>query len=183
MAHRKPWFITVIPLIVVLAAAVATIVLLRGCDDQTTGTFTTQLGGQWFTLETAIDKETQRVGLANRESIANDGGMIFIFDEDIERNFWMLDCTCDMDIIYVDRAGHVVSSFTMKQLPPQQPDESRPIYEERVRRDGSYPSGGKARYVIELRAGKVRELGLRRGDTLDLDLKRLKTLATQTDEQ
>lgn len=167
--------------VAVLIVALTSILAVRGCDDATTGTFACQLGDEWFTLETAITLPEQAQGLMHRTEIADDGGMIFIFRTDDERNFWMKNCLVDMDIMYVTREGFIVSYYTMKAQPPRRSDETEQEYENRIRMAASYPSRGKARYVIELRAGRIRELGLKKGDRLDLDFKRLKALANLAD--
>jgi len=166
-----------------LAAVMMLLVSLVGCDKKTTDTFTCKLGGQWFTLETALDEDKQARGLGGRESIPDDGGMIFVFDNDKERNFWMLECLVDIDIIYVERTGYIVSTYTMKAQPLQQPGEADRAYRDRLRAVAAYPSNGLARFVIELRAGRIKELGLKRGDRLDLDLNRLKVLADSADRR
>lgn len=164
-----------------LVVALVLAVTLVGCDKESTDTFAAKLGDEWFTLETAISRAKQTKGLGDRESIPDDGGMIFIFDNDLERNFWMLDCLVDMDIMYIDRSGYIVSAYTMKAQPLRLPNETQEQYEARLRAD-SYPSKGRVRYVIELRAGRINELGLKRGDKLDLDLDRLKELARSADD-
>ena len=156
--------------------------LLTGCDEKTSDTFAAKIGDRWFTLETAIDKAKQARGLGGRTEIPADGGMIFIFDDDQERQFWMLDCLVDMDILYVDRNGFIVSGYTMKAVPLKGESETQAEYEARLRRDASYPSRGRARYVIELQAGMIGQLDLERGQKLDLDLKRLEELAEQGDD-
>jgi len=153
-----------------------------GCDKESTDTYAAKIGGQWFTLETAISQDDQTRGLGGRESIADDGGMIFVFDRDEERNFWMLDCLVDMDIIYVGREGFIMSTYTMKAQPLRRPSESQEQYEGRLRAD-TYPSRGRCRYVIELRAGRINELGLRQGQKIELDLDRLKALARSDDDR
>lgn len=167
-------------LLVLLFAAAA--LMLAGCDKDTSGTYPVKIAGEWFTLETAISQGEQARGLGGRESIADDGGMIFIFDRDEERNFWMLDCLVDIDILYLDWQGFIVSAHTMKAQPARRPDESEAAYHERLRAD-SYPSRGRCRYVIELRAGRIAELGLRKGQKIDLDLERLKALARSADDR
>ncbi len=167
------------PLLAALAVVAA--LMMAGCDKETTETFTCRIGGQWFTLETALTPEEQAKGMGGRTEIADDGGMIFVFDRDEERSFWMKDCLIEMDILFVDRTGRVVSTHTMKPVPLRQPDESEFQYEDRLRRTASYPSRGLARYVIELRAGKVQELGVEPGQKLDVDLERLNELAKVAD--
>lgn len=159
----------------------ASMMLMSGCDEQTTGTVTTQIGGQWFTLETAISEAQRNQGLMGRTEVAADGGMIFVFDDDVERSFWMKNCLMDIDIVFVDRAGFVVSTAEMKKQPPKRADESEAAYDVRMRRTGSYPSGGRCRYVIELQPGRIRALGLKKGDKIPLDLEELKKLAATDD--
>lgn len=179
-AKSTTWLVATVLVVPVLLIM---LVGLQGCDKQTTDTFTCKLGGQWFTLETALDEDKQARGLGGRESIPDDGGMIFVFKDDKERHFWMLDCLVDIDIIYVDRTGFIVSTYTMKAQPLRQPGEADRTYRDRIRAVAEYPSNGMARYVIELRAGRIKELGLKRGDKLDLDLKRLKELADSDDKR
>ncbi|MFG0330479.1 MAG: DUF192 domain-containing protein [Phycisphaerales bacterium] len=176
-----PWLTTGPTRWIWAVLAVTILAVAAGCDEETTGTIPVKLGDETFTLETAISRMEQAQGMMGRTEIAEDGGMIFIFDSDEERNFWMKNCLIDLDILYVDRTGRIVSSYTMKAEPPQRDDETEAEYEARMRRDGSYPSNGKARYVIEIKAGRIDELGLKDGQKLDLDLDRLKKLAEMDD--
>ncbi len=167
---------------VLLGLVIAAAMMLAGCDKDTSATFPVKIADEWFTLETAISPTDQARGLGGRESIADDGGMIFVFDRDEERNFWMLDCLVDIDILYLDWQGFIVSAYTMKAQPLRQPGESEAAYHQRLRTD-SYPSRGRCRYVIELRAGRIAELGLRKGQKIELDLERLKALAKSADDR
>lgn len=166
-----------------VALACTALLATTGCDEQTSGTFTAKLGDEWFTLETALDPATQARGLGGRTEIPENGGMIFVGDIDERKSFWMKDCLIDMDIIFVDRAGYIDSVYTMKAVPLRQPNETEADYERRLRDTASYESIGRVRYVIEIRAGKARELGLKRGDKLPLDLNRLKELEAAADGQ
>ncbi|NOG53409.1 MAG: DUF192 domain-containing protein [Planctomycetes bacterium] len=161
--------------------AVVGLIALAGCDSQTTGTYALEINGTWFTLEVAATPAAREKGLSGRESIAEDGGMIFVFDTDEQRSFWMIDCLVDIDIMYVDHSGYVVSTYTMEAQAPMQHGESREAYKDRIRRSSSHPSKGKARYVIELQAGMVEKLGIKRGDKIDLDTKSLKTMLDNAD--
>ena len=172
-----------LPLVLMCLFALGLLMTASGCDKETSGTFTAKLGDEWFTLETAITPEEQALGLGGRTEIPENGGMIFIGTKDERKNFWMKDCLIDMDIIYVDQAGYIDSIHTMKAVPLRQPNESQLDYERRLRETASYDSIGRVRYVIEIRPRKATELGLKRGDKLDLDLDRLKELALLADGQ
>lgn len=167
-------------LVAMLLTGCATII--QGCDDQTTDTFSVKIGGEWFTLETAYTLEKRAKGLMHRESVPENGGMIFIFNDARERSFWMKNCLVDIDILYLDRANRILTAYRMKAQPPQGEDESELEYEDRIRRTGDYPSNGPSQIVIELKAGKIAELGLRRGQKIDLDPDHLKTLIELADD-
>lgn len=166
----------------VVLLAIAALIFVRGCDEKTSNTFAVKIADQWFTLETALTLADQARGLGGRDQIAEDGGMIFVFKRDRERRFWMKDCLVDIDILYLDRRGFIVRAYEMKAVPLRGPNESQAEYESRLRAGDQYPSKGLTRYVIELKDGKIRELGLKRGQKIDLDLNRLKKLADSVDD-
>jgi uncharacterized membrane protein (UPF0127 family) len=109
------------------------------------------IGRETFTLEVADDVAEQRWGLMARESMPSDHGMIFVFEEESPRDFWMKDTLIPLDIVYVDTAGKVVS---VKQMKPR--DET-PV-----------PSDGAAMYAIELNQGAAQRAGVKAGDVLTI---------------
>lgn len=58
--------------------------------------------------EVARDPATQRHGLMERRALAPDAGMLFLMPEERVQRFWMKDCYLPLDMIFADRAGHVV---------------------------------------------------------------------------
>ena len=109
------------------------------------------IGNQTFTLEIAYRPEDQETGLMNRKSMPDDHGMIFVFPAERNLTFWMKNTLIPLDILYLDRAGRVVSVKHMKPL-----DET------------GVPSDGPAMYAIELNAGTAARVGIKAGDTLKL---------------
>ena len=136
------------------------------------------IGGQTFDLEVVADHASRELGLMNRASIDEHGGLLFIFPEKgvREQSFWMKNCLVDIDIIYLDRRGMITAMHRMKARPPRRADESETAYEARMRED-SYPSGYPAQFAIELRSGWLDQLNLRVEDRIALDLDRLKAMA------
>ena len=114
-------------------------------------TVTMHIGDRDFVLEVAETEEAQQTGLMNRDSMPADRGMIFVFDDEEERGFWMKNTRIPLDILYLDRTGRIVS---LKQMEP---------FDLR-----STPSDGPAQYAIELNAGAATRAGVKRGDTLTL---------------
>lgn len=169
-------------LLTILILLISASTLLAGCDDEATGTTTAEIGRQWFTLEVAASTEDRAQGLMNRTEIPDDGGMIFIFKDSRERSFWMKNCLVDMDIIYLDRSHRIVSAYNMKKQPLKKHSESESDYEDRIRNSASYPSRGASQFVIELKDGKIQQLGLQRGEKIILDANELKELVRKADD-
>jgi hypothetical protein len=118
-----------------------------------------------FVLEVARDPQTQFRGLGGRTHIDANGGMIFPFRAPNLTAFVMRDCPIPIDIAFLDAAGRVITIYEMQAEPPRKPGESPMAYEARLKR---YPSGLPASYAIETAGGRLRTLGLRPGDLLDL---------------
>jgi hypothetical protein len=162
-------------------------------------TMSVKLAGRTFQLEQAIDDETRFKGLSGRTTIAEDGGMIFIFPQGRckRMEFVMRDCPIDIDIIYVNANARITAMHHMKTEAP------RATHEQELKAPAGYPDAPKwtwsndayesrlrkwsSRYdccvAIELRAGTLKLDGdgsgieLKVGDKLELDLKALQAKA------
>jgi uncharacterized membrane protein (UPF0127 family) len=140
-----------------IMAALAVVVLLgvAGCADDAARpplrTVPMTIGSRTFTLEVADTDATREHGLMKRDAMPPDHGMIFVFDYDAERSFWMKNTRIPLDIIYVNSAGRVVSIASMK------PYDWSPV-----------PSHGAAKYAIELNVGVASQTGVKPGDILTI---------------
>ena len=116
-----------------------------------------EIKGRRFTVELALTREEQALGLMFRESLPQDHGMLFVFPGEAPRSFWMRNTRIPLDILYFDAELKLVSII----------EHARPCA---VTSCPGYPSEGPARYVLELNAGKAAELGVGKGDPLVLHL-------------
>ena len=82
----------------------------------------------------------------------DDDTMTFVFSGEDERRFWMHNTLVDLDICYCDKNGKIVKTYTMAKL-----DETT-----------DYSSKGGAMYVIELKAGILKKLGIEKGMKFDI---------------
>ena len=110
------------------------------------------IGGQVFRLEVARTSQERARGLMGRERLARYAAMIFVFEEEAQRSFWMKNTLIPLDILFLDSAGVVVDVQTMT------PQVGAPDSELTV-----YPSAAPARYAIEMNAGLAMELGVEPG--------------------
>lgn len=101
-----------------------------------------------FQVEIADTEPERQLGLMNRASMARDRGMLFKFEDEAPRSFWMRNTYIPLDIIYVASDGRIVSIAKMAQ----------PLS------DVSLPSDGPAKGVVEINGGLSDELNIRPGD-------------------
>lgn len=129
-----------------------------------------ELDGRRFKLELAADEPTRTKGLGGRESIPENGGMLFSFPDSAVRQFVMRDCLVPIDIIFLDADGVIVAMHHMPLDEPRREGETAIQYEMRLKR---YSSRFNARYAIEIRGGLLEEMNLQTGQRIKLDTKRL----------
>jgi len=146
--------------------------LLAACGGSDPGRI--EIKGEVFTLTVSADEASRSRGLGGVAEIPEHGGMLFAFRTAEPQGFWMRDCITDMDILYVDPQGFVVSAYTMVAEAPRADGESEQNYFARLKR---YPSNKPAQFVIELKAGTIPRLGIAPGTKVTLDTKALKELA------
>jgi len=127
-----------------------------------------------FELELSVDADQRAQGLMEREEIDEHGGMLFIYPDAKERGYWMKNCLVDIDMIFLDEEGRITAVHQAKKELPRQPGESEWDYEDRLKR---YSSRRPAQFVIEVKAGTIKRLGLKAGQLVELDVERLATLA------
>jgi uncharacterized membrane protein (UPF0127 family) len=99
--------------------------------------------------DTDFDIQT---GLMYRNSMANNQGMLFVFDNEQPRSFYMKNTRIPLDLIFINENKTIVSF--QKNAKPF--DES------------SLPSNAPAKYVLEVNAGLVDELSISIDNTVFL---------------
>jgi uncharacterized membrane protein (UPF0127 family) len=100
-------------------------------------------------IEVADQPETIRRGLMERTSLAEGAGMLFIFDDDKPRTFWMKNTLIPLDILFFAVDGSFVRARTMV------PCERDPC--------ALYDSIEPARFALEVPRGFVEAHRIDRG--------------------
>jgi len=108
---------------------------------------------QQIDIEIADNSYERQTGLMYRESMEDDQGMLFIYDNEAPRAFYMKNTYIPLDIIYF-AADSTAVSF-QKNAQPQ--DET------------SLPSGEPAQFVLELNAGLADDWNIEVGDKIDFE--------------
>lgn len=89
--------------------------------------------------------QAQRIqGLSNRQNLAPNQGMLFIFDQETARSMWMKDMNFPLDIIFLNAKKQIIKIY---QNVPVCEDDPCP----------DYPSDMPALYAIEVNAGFIKQ--------------------------
>ncbi|WP_445381535.1 DUF192 domain-containing protein [Robiginitalea sp. IMCC43444] len=100
--------------------------------------------------ETPYERET---GLMYRKSMQEDQGMLFIFENEQPRSFYMKNTLISLDILFINQDLEVISIAR----------NTEPL------NDNGIPSGNPARYVLEVNAGLSDQWGIQEGDLISFD--------------
>ena len=103
-----------------------------------------------FMVELALSERQRARGMMFREKLADDAGMLFLYEGEAARAMWMKNTALSLDILFFDRDGRII-----RIEHGATPYSRRPI-----------PSGGPARGVLELAGGTARGLGIVAGDRI-----------------
>lgn len=113
-----------------------------------------EINGKRYAVEIADTPDSRERGLMFRNNMPADAGMLFVFDDEEPRAFWMKNTYIPLDILYFDEGRRLVSA--QLAVPPCGDQQRCPVY----------PSAGPAKYVLELNAGQSKDLSLKPGDIL-----------------
>ncbi len=102
-------------------------------------------------IEIADNEASRTQGLMYRDSMAEQQGMLFVFQDEEERAFWMKNTILPLDIIYVNAKNQIVT--IQKNTVPYSED--------------SIPSNGPAKYVVEVNAGFCERHRVAAGDHIE----------------
>jgi len=103
-----------------------------------------------FDVEIADDAAERAEGLMYRKTLAENAGMLFLYPQPQPVQFWMKNTVLSLDIVFV-RADGTIARIAA---------DTTPMSEDLI------PSGEPVRAVLEVKAGTMRELGVKVGDRL-----------------
>ncbi|MCX7548667.1 DUF192 domain-containing protein [Xanthomarina sp. F1114] len=99
-------------------------------------------------IEIADNEYETQTGLMYRSSMKENRGMLFVFEDERPRSFYMKNTQFALDLIYLDTNKTIVSFQ----------ENAQPLNE------SSLPSNFPAKYVLEVNAGLVAKWNLQVGD-------------------
>lgn len=100
-----------------------------------------RIGEQLFQVEVADNDVRRQMGLMWRESLSENGGMLFVFQQEFKHSFWMKNTLIPLDLIWISADMQVVDFQTAEPCPANVSDCP------------SFAPKEKALFVLEVDAG------------------------------
>jgi hypothetical protein len=116
-------------------------------NDPAPLTVVTGKGERSFSIEVAANDDERGEGLMFREQMADDHGMLFVFEKTQAVGFWMKNTPMALDLIFIGQDGKV------KAVRRGEPFSEAPI-----------APNDPVRFVLELKAGMAEKAGIKDGD-------------------
>ncbi len=120
------------------------LLILAACSSQITSV---EINDQIIPVETAITAQQKTDGLMFRTNLT--GGMLFTYDNEAPRNFWMKNTLIPLDIIFIDNNMKITA---IHYAIPCVKDPCK-VY-----------SAEKAQYVLEVNGNFTKEYNIKVGD-------------------
>lgn len=117
--------------------------------DPTPLVVVTKGGDRSFSIEVADTAAEREAGLMYRQDMADNHGMLFVFEVQQQVGFWMHNTPMPLDLIFVGQDGTIRA---VKHGEPQS--------------DAVISPGVPVRFVLELKAGTAARNGIEYGDLL-----------------
>jgi hypothetical protein len=127
-----------IPVILITAAS--------GCGNSPE-TYSLTINDTELHVEAAVTQEEKQRGLMHRKKLADDRGMLFVYEEDRVMSFWMKNTIIPLSIAFITKDGEIID---IKDLTP--------------RSERSVQSSRSVRYALEVNQGFFSRHGIREGD-------------------
>lgn len=113
-----------------------------------------EIHGHTFTVELAVTPEEKTKGLGYRDSLAEDTGMLFVYDHPEQYGFWMKGMRFPIDILWI--SDKTIVDITKNV--PVATDDFLPTYTPKL----------PVNQIFEINAGQSDGLGIQIGDTVKI---------------
>lgn len=129
----------------------------EGKIEGPTVTLNTAKGNFIFAVEIADNSAERTKGLMYRESMKDNHGMLFVFENEEQLSFWMKNTLISLDMIFFDSNYKVV--YVQKVAEPC-----------KVEPCAVFSSVKPAKYVLEVKAGTSDRLEIKTGDSIQVKI-------------
>lgn len=136
----------------IFLASVASLGIFNGLSGLLSNKMQLSAPNGAINIEIVNDEKSRIQGLSGRANIKNNQGMLFEFDDESSQHcFWMKDMLFSIDIVWLN---------SLKQVVYIKNDVSPDTFPK------SYCPGEPAQYVLEVGAGRAKQVGITEKSTL-----------------
>ncbi len=125
--------------------------MMTACKIESLPTSEMNISGHTIEVEIADTENARANGLMNRKSMAENHGMLFVFDKDRLASFWMKNTLIPLSIAFISSDG------TIRQIEDMEPESLASV--------GSFRS---VLYALEMNQGWFDERNIKPGDIVEL---------------
>jgi len=118
------------------------------------------INDQRIEVELVKSFEEKQQGLMYRESLDEDAGMFFLYDEEQPLMYWMKNTLIPLDMIFLSADRNII--HIESEVPPCKPLESNDC--------PGYGPKEEGQYVLEVNGGYAEEHGIEVGDSVEFQL-------------
>lgn len=115
------------------------------------------INNQTFNIVIAKDSKEKEIGLSDKKDLADNEGMLFLFETSDYYSFWMKNMKFPIDIIFI-KDDKIINIYENAQ-PPKSPNDDIPIYQPKSPADK----------VLEINAGLSSKYSFKEGDVVKLE--------------
>lgn len=147
----------VLVVVVVLVVRPPLWLVSTGEYDRATVTAVDANGTQLATVDVRLAESAaqQRVGLSRTESLTPGEGMLFVFDGESNRSFYMKGMSFPLDMVFVAANG-TITTIHHAAIPENMPESDLQYYH------------GRAQWVLEVPRGWTNRTGVDVGDRIEV---------------
>jgi uncharacterized protein len=116
-----------------------------------------QIGSKSWNVELAKTSEQHQKGMMYREKLSENEGMLFVFEDSSQLNFWMKNTYVDLSIAYIDKNKKIVDIQEMQATSPLAVAEPK-----------TYPSAKPAMYALEMPKGWFKKNKIKVGSKIKI---------------
>ena len=110
-------------------------------------TYRLKIKGHSIRVEVANTEETRRVGLMFRNALAEDQGMLFVYEAEGKHAMWMKNTLIALSVAFIDRSGRIIN---IEDMLPQTED--------------AHGARASAAFSLETNQGWFAKRGIKAGD-------------------
>ncbi len=122
-------------------------------------TSTVKINNHTFKVELAMTPKEQQIGLSDHESLPQDQGMLFLFEEPGLYSFWMKNMKFPIDIIFIQE--DTVVSVTKNAEPLEPEDTADPVI---------ITPESEIDTVLEVNSGLSDKYNIKKGDKVEITI-------------